>query len=79
MPILPRRAYARAFFFVIRIVLFQFDPTTCSTGLDDVVHHNPDAVGGVASSSSSSLANRINYSDLASILMDGGFDTCKVK
>lgn len=36
--------------------------------------HASDAVG-----KSPSLVNKINYSDLASILMDGGFDARKVR
>lgn len=36
--------------------------------------HAFDSVGGEGSS----LVNKIDYSDLASILMDRGFDACKV-
>ena len=52
--------------------------------LTSCVQLTPRVFDGHASSASdsagegSSLVNRIDYSDLASILMDGGFDACKV-
>lgn len=52
---------------------FFFSLQFAGPSLDDVCHI-PDSVA----EASSSLVNKINYSDLASILMDGGFDTCKV-